>query len=579
VNIGAVMGKSVSREYAQLFCLAAILSSCLLMPFREASGQVELSIDEEDFKKLDTFEGHVLSKADKVFGEKDYRRAAAEYDAFILQFPKSLATPYAVFRKARCLQLDNKRNEAIREYTQILDYFPNSVRYAAAALYYIGECHFQNGDVKEAMKAWAELAADEDYRKHYLAAGAINRLGDYLVSQQKPGEAVEYYKQVAIDFRKSNPDAARYAMSKVLDHYIRTQPDEPKLREFYEQVQTFEWDPARPGEDNYWFRLRENIKSRGNFGETEADMRMAYYGYWAGVMQGKRPDDDDFQIDYANFRLAADGNGSAWAAFLDKQFAAGWKDGDWDRIIKWISVFRSNKNKVQEYYAKLDLSRMTAKQLERLMKVLYDEVGDASMAKNVFSRIKLDDLNDQQKYNLERYLWQKDGSLVEIVCQSMADSENGRMELLRYYHWSRNYAKGMPLADECAGFPRFGKEAYWLKAEMLQWQGKYQDAIKAYQQADNPPHNLWRIADCHIAMGKRELAIAQYREIENFFPDQAPEAALRIAYQYRDMKDQKQYVANLRGIMKKYPKSGQSSTAHLELESMGIAIGGGVDAE
>ena len=41
---------------------------------------------------------------------------------------------------------------------EILDYFPNDVKYAAAALYLIGECHFDNGDVEKAMRRWAELA-------------------------------------------------------------------------------------------------------------------------------------------------------------------------------------------------------------------------------------------------------------------------------------------------------------------------------------------------------------------------------------------------------------------------------------
>jgi hypothetical protein len=32
-------------------------------------------------------------------------------------------------------------------------------------------------------------------------------------------------------------------------------------------------------------------------------------------------------------------------------------------------------------------------------------------------------------------------------------------------------------------------------------------------------------------------------------------------------------------VLKKYPKSGESSQAHQRLEEMGLPIGGGVDAE
>ena len=73
--------------------------------------------------------------------------------------------------------------------------------------------------------------------------------------------------------------------------------------------------------------------------------------------------------------------------------------------------------------------------------------------------------------------------------------------------------------------------------------------------------------------------MAQLREVEGFFQKEAPEAGMRIAAAYRDTGDQKQYIAALRGVMKKYPASGQSSEAHQELERLGVKIGGGVDAE
>ena len=117
----------------------------------------EASISSEDFNRLDTFEGHELTKADQAFAAKDYRNAGAAYEAFLLQYPKSTATAYAVLRKARCLHLGNKRFEAVKAYTEVLDYFPNALNYAAPALYYLGVCHAENGNLDDAMKAWACL--------------------------------------------------------------------------------------------------------------------------------------------------------------------------------------------------------------------------------------------------------------------------------------------------------------------------------------------------------------------------------------------------------------------------------------
>ena len=54
---------------------------------------------------------------------------------------------------------------------------------------------------------------------------------------------------------------------------------------------------------------------------------------------------------------------------------------------------------------------------------------------------------------------------------------------------------------------------------------------------------------------------------------------MRRAYLYRDAKMEEQYVAGLRYIMNKYPKSSESSTAHVELQKMGIATGGAVAAD
>ena len=79
-------------------------------------------------------------------------------------------------------------------------------------------------------------------------------------------------------------------------------------------------------------------------------------------------------------------------------------------------------------------------------------------------------------------------------------------------------------------------------------------------------------------MKQREQALQQLHEIENFFQDQAPEAALRIAHLYQD--DRQKNITLLRAVLTKYPKSGQSSTAYQELRAMGVPIRkGGVDAE
>jgi TolA-binding protein len=539
----------------------------------------EVAITADDFQKLDPFEGHVLAQADQTFAAKDYRGAAAAYDAFLVQNPHSVATAYALLRRARSLQLANKRFEAVKAYREVLDYFPNAVAYAAPALYYTGACHFDNGDLESAMKTWTEMAKDAEYRKHYLAAGAIGRLAENLQKQGKLAEGNAYYEQVAVDFRKQNTDVARGAIGKVVWFYVRAQPEMAKLRAFYNAVGTFENDPRPPDDGNFWWRLIEAIRQNGSFQPNEGDARNRYFEYWAGALSGKNAGWDDYQIAVAEFQRMYENDPAKWIERLDKQFQGHQKEGDNARIVKWIQLFSEQKKKVQDYYAKLDFAHMDTRVVIDLLRVSFDNLHDGAMANSVFDKLHLDQMSDEEKVSLARYLWDRNVGFVERLMPTMKDKDRGRMELLRCYHHQRNAPKGLPLATEMTGISAYAKEAQWLKAELLQHQGKLPEAILAYQAADNPPQNLWRIADCYGAMEKRENALAQLREIENFFKPVAPEAAWRIAQIQRDSADRKVYIAALRGLLKKYPNSPQSSAAHLELERLGVKMGGGVDAE
>jgi tetratricopeptide (TPR) repeat protein len=544
----------------------------------EGNARAEIALTAGDFQKLDTFEGHLLAKADQVYAQKDYRGALANYSAFMEQYPKSTATAYVLLRRGRCLDLDNKRFEAIKAYNEVLDYFPNAFNYASAALFYIGLGQFQNGDVVAAVKAWTELVQDEDYRKSDLAAEALCRVGDLFMTQNKADEAAKYYIQATIDFRKANPAVARYTLEQALTYLIRTRPDEAKLADLYQKAFAFGYHPGTPTQEGYWISMREAVRRLGVFTESEKPKRQDYYRYWAGAMAGKFPQDDDFQLDLADFQRLADGDEAKWVERVERQFAAYQKPGNHSRVIRWIRAYGGNKAKVQEYYSKLNFGSMTNGDVEVLIKVLCDYVKDLELARNTYGKLQQGKWTDADRTRLGDFVMLKDEVLMARVCADMTDKDFGRMRLMRYYHWQRMPEKALLLANDLVGVPAYAKEAYWMKAEMLQQLQKYPEAISAYQSCDRPPASLFAIAACFQAQGKTEQALAQLREVEGFFKDAAPEAAMRIARIYRDLKDTKQYVANLRGIMKKYPQSGQSSVAHEELERLGFKIGGGVDA-
>jgi TolA-binding protein len=544
-------------------------------------GEVEFT--NEDYKRLDTFEAHRLTKADQVFAKGEYRQAFSEYDSFILEFPQSKALAFALLRKARCLHLDNKRYEAIKAYQEVLDYFPNVIQYAAPASFYTGQAHWENSSDEKAVNTWAKMAADKEYSQHPLGAVAFVELADYLWKEGKPADAVRYYEQVAVTFRTRSPDAANKAIARVVEYYIRLQPDEPTLRAFYAKVKTFGGRPETvTGEvvanRDYWQQIQGAVGQYAQFAQDQQNLRDRYYEYWAKQMDGKFLDWDEFQITVAGYHLAADRDTKKWMERLDRQFAQHQKAGDNGRIVRWMRLYREHKGKIAEYYQKLDFAKMSAAQLIDLMKAAYDDFADAGMGRSVYNRLPFNSLTDGQKAELGKYFWKKAPDQAKDLFMMMADKEAGKMELLRCYAQDRNLKEGLPLAEDLTKSPVFSKEALQVKADLL-FAGKlYDKAIPAYQMVDNPPANLWKIADCYVGLGKIEAAVGQLREVENFFRQYNAEAALRIAHVYGRAGMRDQQIAALRNVLKKYPKSGQSSSAHQELEKMGVRIGGGVDA-
>ncbi len=576
------MGPSRIRVAAVLATAALVVTAA--GPVRtDGSGEVGLSSDE--FKALDTFEAHTLTKADAAYAKGEYPHAYALYEEFLLSFERSGALPYAVLRKARCLHQVDKRFDAIKWYQEVLDYWPGRTAFAAAAKYYIGLCHWQNGDEDPAMKTWAELAEDARYRTHPLAAEAINRLGDYLVRAGQAERAAGYFRQVAVDFRTKNPAASREAMYRVIEHHVRADPDEPALREFYKAMETFYEQPRQVPEDlaadrRYWDTVRHYVRRHGRFDRGQTELRGLYYGYWAKALDGKFPDHDSYQIEVTRFHLLADGDEAAWTKRLDEQFARGQKPGDWGRIVRWIGLFSRHPDKAMAYYEKLDFGRMDNADVEPLVFLCYGSLGKPDLGKNTFDKLKLDRYDDDRKAEMAAAFYQKDEDVVRTLCRSMKDTERGRMELLRFCSATGRYEEGLKLAEDLVGVPRFSTEALQIKAGMHEKQKQWAEALACWRQINQPPATSYRIATCHYEMGQLKQAVSELRQVENYFPDHASQACLKVAMLYEKAGVEQDAIRVFKEVMRKYPDTRESERAHVELEDRGVVvIRGGVDAE
>jgi TolA-binding protein len=579
-------------------CAVLLLLLILVVPGNPLQAQRrywsahEISYPKEAFSKLDTFEANRLNKADNLFLEENFKGAGAEYEAFAVEFPDSQAVAYALLRRGRCLQLLHKRFEAMKVYQEVLDYFPNDVTAAGAALYYFALSHQENGDMPKALRAWQLMADDPGYSRHPLAAGALNGLAAHLAANEDPAAAAKYLRQAALTFRDSNPDAVKESISRLLTYHVLTQPDEPALRQLYTELGTFN-DQRRPVtqpvEENgdYWAVLRERIHRLGQFPESDAKKASAYHSYWAKAMEGRRAADDEFQIDRITFQFRADGRRDDWAKRLDERFNATQKEGDWDRIVRWMRVYAGQGEKVDEYYRKLDPGKMTNDQLRNAILVALRDLRNGKLAEILFTKLRPGEWADERKDAMVeeivrtemRDLTFNERALVKDLCMTYKDRDRGLARFLGFCAARRLYEEGLVVAKQLENSPTYAQEAIWRTGEFLMGLKKYREAIAPFTVSERRPDSLYQIAECHVRLGEPDAAIAQLVEVENFFKDRAPEAALKIAFIQRDAGRKSQFVAQLRSVLKKYPKSGQSSQAHQELEKLGVRIGGGMDAE
>jgi TolA-binding protein len=565
---------------AMICALAGPRAALAARNIQQVEGEVYLPNAEYD--RLDRFEALALDKADKVYSEAKYRQALTEYDSFLREYPRSSATPYAVLRKGRCLHRDDKRNAAIRQYAEVLDYFPTVVEYAGAALYYQGLAAMENGDEDKAIKYWSQMAQDKGYSKHPLAAGAINRLADNLVAKGRVEPAMAYFWQVAVDFRQTYPQMADYARQQVIAFYIRTSPNEPKLRAFFSQSWALKNQQSSEEQlvanFEYWDDLRGRAAAAGpTFTDKEAELKTRFYAYWGKALDGKFLDHDDYRIAVIGFQRLADKDAATWTRRLDDQFTKGGKTDDPERIAKWVVAFHTVKAKMMDYYNRVDFSKMSNAQIAVMMKALYETGTQGPMARNVFAKLNLGKMPDEEKVQLARWLWEKDADCGKQTCESMQDKDLGKHELLDHYHHVRDTKNGLAMADQLVGSPRFATDSLYKKGEMLEWSNKWPEAILAYRQVNDQPNNLWRIASCYEKMGQIDKAITQLQEVENFFKDFSGQAALKIAKVYKRNNLPEKSVAAFRRVLIKYPQTPQSADAHSELEAMGITrIRGGV---
>ena len=542
----------------------------------------EISYPAKAYSKLDTFEALNLEDADKLFNKKDYKGALAAYNAYSQEFEQSPALAYVLLRMGRCLHHLGKRFAAVKAYQDVIDYFPDDVAYAAGALYHMGEAHGQNGDVAKQTAVWARMVKDDDYVAQPNSGTALAFLGKAMEKLGKHDEAVEYHWRTAVAFRTSNHNAARTARDAVVFHYGHRKPDHTKLKQFYTECGG--WDGRahkveKPEDDaRYWGYVVDTALRHG-----EGEKKKAVCMYWAGKIGDKFVKDDGMRFKVFDMKLHVDKDREAWVARIMKQYKEG--QASLDRLMRWCEhLYRNRQEKpVRKFYADNHKALLAGidfnKQLWLMEKLRWMKMDDETQV--ILRSIKTGGMKDPDIARLANFVSHYDGEDGFLgYVNRIKDKMYATKVRFDFYkarsHRNKPYMeKALAEVPALKKDPKYAAGMDWASGELLQGLARYDEAIRAYNAANKQPDSTWRVIDCMIALKSYGPAVQQARGLESVGGGTAAQAALKIADIFRISGDKGKEVGQLRIVLKRYPKSRQSSDAHNRLESYGVALSGG----
>jgi tetratricopeptide (TPR) repeat protein len=533
---------------------------------------------------LDTFEGLNLEDADKLYKKKDYKGAYAAYKAYSFEFVKSKALPYVLLRMGRCLHMIDKRHAAIKAYQDVVDYFPDDVSYAAGALFYIGQCHQQNGDTAKQNAVWARMVKDDDYVAQPNSGTALAYLGGAMAKLGKFEEAAEYHWRTAVAFSKTNHQAAALARSAVINHFVTRSSNDDKLKEFYVEAGGFDGRGQKsdqPDEDKrYWTTV---LKTAQDMKSAEQDKREKVARYWSAKMGDRFADNDGLRKQWIDLQNVYEKDTKSWLARLEKQYKL--QPAVLARVLKWCGYYSADVKMRSAFFAsqsKPFLAGMKTVEKMKLMGDLRHPLRMYEESRTVMRSVSTQGLNDEEIKKLTNFAaYYEPEEFVLRYFARMKDKTFASKSRFDYYN-ARTH-KNKPFMEKALAeipllrkAPKYAGQALILsQARLLQKLGRYEEGIKAYRGANKQPESTWGVTDCMVALKQYPQAVKTVQGLESVGGGIASAASLRIAEIYRISGNKGKEVQQLRMVLQRYPKSGESSEAHNRLEKYGVALTGG----
>lgn len=510
-----------------LLCFATGMAHAQNFPDHHPLRNILLSAD--NFKRLTQFQRSAYDKAIRLSADSEYKAAATQWEKIKLEFEMELDADllaYMYFAQARCLHEGKDRNQAIRVYTEVLDYFKDETWVAAQALYYRGIAHFDNGDQRQGLKDMKALVEDKSYQTHAVAAGALRRLADNHFNNQDVPLAIKYWKQTWRDFQESNPDEAGHARNNVIGVYIKDQK--------YGDIES--WLLAADKADDPATRM----------GLADTIHHVAYHGF-----------------------------GSDWGKYIGPANQP-LKLKDLSAYFKWWKAqrpFYEQGKKMWDWYSRaLDFIHHRYRD-EKESSDLIDQV--AAFIKS--PAVEENHRNDHFDFLIERT---SDNTKAMALTDLMPDRVFGlRKKFEITAHRLGKFQESIVFLDEviASKHDNLVKWAKWEKANVYcDRLGKHAEAIKLYEDLNEPPRTLWEIQRAQRMGGKIDEAHATLKTMGAMFPPEMPRAMYQRAEYHREDGQREEAIGLYRQILKAFPKAGEASSAHQRLEDFGIETGGGV---
>ncbi len=573
------MFRSIRVIPFQIISAWLLVSACVSA--QNQAGQ-EILYPSAAFSKLDTFEGVNLEDADKLFKAADFNGAYAAYKAYSFEFPKSKAMPYVLLRLGRCLHKLDKRNAAIKAYQDVVDYYPDDIAYAAAALYYIGESHGQNGEEDKQTAVWARMVKDDGYVTQPNSGTALIHLGTAMQKLGKHEEAAEYQWRTAVAFLKTNAPAADAARKAVISHYVGRNPSHDKLKEFFTAASGFDGSGRnidKPEEDGrYWTTILQTALAM--IGDAPA--REKACAYWTAKMGDRFTDNDELRRLWCDATLVHEKKQDSWQARMEKQFSL--KPATMERILQWCGYYKSNPKLRSEFFAKHAKSMMASMKPKEVMDLISNLQRPLEMheeAQTVIRSFRGDSLTDQeiQRFAMLAASYQTEEEILRHLAR-IKDPMFATKARFDYYisksHRNPPYMeKALIEIPELAKSAQYAEGLTWTKATLLQNLGRHEEAIEAFRSANKQPDSTWEISKCLVALKQYPQAIKTVSELESVGGAIASKAGLEVANIYKISGDKANEVSQLRTVLRRYPKTPESGAAHDRLESYGVALVGG----